>query len=101
MGKARRERRGARQWSVLLARHGRSGLTVAGFCRRERIGVVSFYRWRAKLSGAPRRPLAAEAAVGSAAEAFVDLGSVAAPMSGRFELRVDLGGGVIVHLARG
>ena len=100
MGKARRARRGAQQWRVLLARHARSGLTVAGFCRGERIGVASLYHWRAKLSGAQAR-LRTPVATRNAAETFVDLGAMPAPGSARFELRVDLGGGLSLHLARG
>lgn len=39
----------ARVWRERLRRYGVSGLTVAEFCRRERVSVPSFYHWRQKL----------------------------------------------------
>lgn len=36
-------------WSERLRRYMNSGLTVASFCRRERVSVPSFYYWRRKL----------------------------------------------------
>lgn len=38
--------------------------------------------------------------VAGAANGFVDLGSVASPAPARVELRLDLGGGVILQIAR-
>ena len=48
------------QWRKRFQRFGRSKLTVAEFCRRERVSVPSFYQWRRKLadsssSGRPPR----------------------------------------------
>lgn len=39
------------QWAERLERFGKSGQTVADFCRDEGVGVPSFYQWRRKLSG--------------------------------------------------
>lgn len=36
-------------WVERLRRYVDSGLTVAAFCRRERVSVPSFYYWRRKL----------------------------------------------------
>jgi hypothetical protein len=77
-------------------------LTVEDFCRREGIGVWSLYRWRSRL-GAPAQSVeAAEvpAARGTPSAGFIDLGALGSSSS-RFEVRLDLGGGVLVQLVRG
>jgi hypothetical protein len=37
-------------WGERLRRYERSGLTVAEFCRRDRVSVPSFYQWRRRLA---------------------------------------------------
>jgi hypothetical protein len=66
-------------------------LSVAAFCTRERVSAASFYQWRARL--------ARTTAAAPSPAAFVDLGTLAG--SGRLELRMSLGGGVVLQLARG
>jgi len=81
----------------LLARFESAGLSVAAFCARESISEASFYRWRGLLpsSGAGHD-------LAQAAGAFVDLGPMASGARGaRLEVRLDLGGGVVLHLVRG
>jgi len=41
-------------WRRRVRRFGRSGLTVARFCRQEGVSTASFYRWRNRL--ADQRP---------------------------------------------
>ena len=101
----KRQRLGAQRWRALLARFAGSGLTVTAFCRREAIGTASFYRWRALFGTASTvvvQSLVAQASPRARAD-FVDLGPLvtteAAPA--RFELRLDLGGGLMLHLVRG
>lgn len=91
----RRVRRGAEGWQALLARHAASGLSVAAFCARERVSAASFYQWRSRLRRAPASASPADNPGG----AFLDLGALGS--SGRFELRIELGGGVVLHLVRG
>ena len=92
----KRVRWNAENWKTLLANQLASGLSVAAFCARERLSTASFYQWRSRLdSKALRAPLVASAAGG----AFVDLGALDA--SSRFELRVELGGGLVLQLVRG
>ena len=47
------------EWHERLRRFARSKLSVAEFCRRERVSTPSFYQWRRKLadssSGSPAR----------------------------------------------
>ena len=38
------------QWRQRFRRFGRSKLTVAEFCRRERVSVPSFYEWRRRVA---------------------------------------------------
>lgn len=78
-------------WQAMVARQAGSGLSVAAFCARERLSAASFYQWRSRL----RR----DAVPAAAPAAFVDLGSLSP--GGRLELRIDLGGGVVLQLARG
>jgi hypothetical protein len=37
-------------WREVLARQAESGLSVAEFCRREKLGQPSFYAWRRALA---------------------------------------------------
>jgi transposase len=39
-------------WQERLRRYERSGLTIAAFCRRERVSQAAFYYWRKRLGGA-------------------------------------------------
>lgn len=92
-------RRNEHEWRSLLARFGSSGLGVEAFCRREAISAASFYRWRQLLreahSGGEETPR--DTAVG-----FLDLGMLGSGSSGRrLDLKLDLGGGLTLHLVRG
>ena len=101
-------------WRNRLARYAASKLTVEAFCRREAVPVGTFYGWQARLrtrdAGAvPRTALALSPSP------FVDLGPVnslasSAASSGHdhaphhahasLDIRLDLGGGVVLHIAR-
>ena len=102
----RRRRLGAEAWRGLLARFVVSGLTVTAFCEREAVSAASFYRWRMQLGGQPlatARSALPTAVVSRAQTAFVDLGALtqASASSSCFELRLDLGGGLLLSLVRG
>ena len=102
MERTQRPRPSAAMRRAIMARFAASGLAVGAFCQRESISASSFYRWRALLGdfspreGAPRGSLSA---TGREA-AFVDLGRLPAAHA-PLELRLDLGGGVLLHLVRG
>ena len=98
-------------WRDRMARHAGSGQSVEVFCKNEGVSAWSFYRWR-KLLGVGRKPskgLARKLPV-----PFVDLGSMPAPhvhnelsgkrmpveRAGGIEIRIDLGGGVVLTVAR-
>ena len=68
------------------------------YCAREGISIASYHRWR-RLLAAPTR-CAMTTSEARAAPAFVDLSALTGAGS-RLELRLDLGGGVILQIARG
>jgi putative transposase len=106
MQQIKRGRRGAEGWGEVLSRFAQSGLTVQAFCDREGFSTASLYRWRSILSGAQDqgRPgksvrVSKPARVAKPIAGFVDLGALSTGGS-RFEVRLDLGGGVLLHLVR-
>ena len=103
-------------WRERVARQAASGKTIAVFCREEGIGKSTLSNWRRRLGIAGT--VAPAAAAGSP---FLDLGPVKAnpvkalttppspaPLTGtardgfaaRLELRLELGYGVVLHIAR-
>jgi transposase-like protein len=98
----RRRRRAAAAWRELLERQAESGLSVDAFCRSEDINRGSFYVWRSRLrreDGAEERRPRSQRVEPQRPAGFIDLGALSS--GGRFEVRLDLGGGVVLHLARG
>lgn len=93
------ERRTKAAWDGLVAGQARSGLTVAAYCRRERICTASFYRWRA-IFGKGLVAAPGGTVVARSEPAFVDLGPLMRPGQ-RVEVRVELGAGVVLQLSRG
>jgi hypothetical protein len=105
MEKIARERRSESAWCEIVARQAESGLSVHAFCERESINVASLYGWRSRLrqearekSIPPRAPR--KAGLERSEGGFIDLGALSSGGS-RFEVRLDLGGGVLLHLVRG
>jgi hypothetical protein len=98
LGKSKWVRRNEAQWRSLLSRFSDSGLSVSVFCRREAVSTASFYRWR----GVIERHDGGKDLTVRSEPAFVDLGTLRGE-SGRgssVELRLDLGGGLTLHLVR-
>ena len=101
-----RQRRSESAWREIVARQEQSGLAVQEFCEREGLKAASLYGWRVRLRREPagkntsarisRRRARAEKVSGE----FIDLGAIDSSR-GRFEVRLDLGGGVLLHLVRG
>jgi hypothetical protein len=102
MGQSKRIRRSAAVWQQLFSRQSSSGLSVPKFCRREGINASLFRRWRLTLKDSEIDRRVATRAEPAAQEPvpFIDLGDL---RSGgpRLEVRLDLGGGVILSIARG
>lgn len=98
-------------WGEVLERFAVAGTTVGEFCERERLSTSSFYRWRDRLQSArtdtravePRLPSAAGVAERPRAAHFIELGSLAGSSrdaDSGLELRLDLGGGVVLQITR-
>lgn len=104
MEQNKQRRRDANAWREVLGSFAGSGLSVPAFCAREAISEGSFYRWRSILqrggTAQKRRAVVMAKQTPSEATPFVDLGTLQ-PGSSRVELRLDLGGGVLLQLVRG
>jgi transposase-like protein len=102
VGQGKRIRRSAAVWRELIAQQLSSGLTVPQFCRREGLNASVFWRWRLRLKrdteGGEVR--ARSPAVPVSAAPFIDLGDLRSGGS-RLEVRLDLGAGVVLSIARG
>lgn len=90
--KPKRRRLSAMAWREMVARFSSSGLSAEAFSERERVSLASLKRWQGEL------PQGEAARVGGGG--FVDLGSLRASSS-RFEVRLELGEGVLLTLSRG
>jgi hypothetical protein len=102
MSKSKRVRRSTGMWRELFSRQGASGLTVTEFCRREGINVGLFRRWRSALdlSGEDSKTRDDSASGAKSITPFIDLGTLSSRGS-RFEVRLELGDGVVLNLVRG
>jgi len=112
-----RRRLDEQSWRTVLARFDGAAMTLKEFCRREGLTRSRFSLWRSRLRTDPLRTPAAAVAKSvakpvtkSAALApklpFVDLGllGAAAPTPAAehtgIDLRIELGGGLSLHLVR-
>jgi len=94
----RRRMRSREEWERVIQEQAGSGVAVAEFCRREDVGMSSFYHWKRRLG----EDFEVEAT--SKGESFIDMGRVAAatPASaGSLVVRLDLGGGATLTIERG
>ena len=106
-------------WRNRLARFAASKLTVEAFCLSEAVSVASFYLWRTRLRNSQGKALTVPPVIPvAAASPFIDLGSVsrraisatavrdthdthlAHPEPAAINIRLDLGGGMVLHIAR-
>ena len=92
------KRRSRQEWRAVFDRFAASGLGVEAFCAGEEISKSSFGRWRSLLTDAGSATCVA-APVERAG--FVDAGLIGLGGGGRIEIKLDLGGGMVLHLVRG
>jgi hypothetical protein len=89
----------------MVTRFAQSGLTEEAFCEGEGVSAKLFHRWRVKrIKGAARavvvdKPVRVTPGPVSAG-GFVDLGPLKTG-DAKLEMRLDLGGGVQLHVVRG
>lgn len=96
----------AQSWREVFGRFDGSGESVVGFCKREGLGVSSFHRWRQRLAATSAASTSQEGrgpVRQSAAANFIEMGSMGAQAerASRLDIRLELGGGVVLHLVRG
>jgi len=103
------QRHGEQAWRTLIERQRASGMSIQTFCEREGVSRSSFGRWRSLLAkratGAQRLEectVGEHAAVAAPRSGFVDagmlrMGGVSEPV----EVRLELGGGIVVTIRRG
>jgi putative transposase len=99
----RRRRLSAQAWREVLRRFDGAGTSVAEFCKREGVCESSFHRWRSRLVATPGGGALVERAPQSTPATFVDLGALGAAgpaLAPRIDLKLDLGGGLTLHLVR-
>ena len=99
----------AQAWAEVFARFDGSGESVTGFCKREGLHTSSFRRWQGRLASTAATPLTTqardprEATRQAPAASFIEVGSMGAASqpAGRLEVRLELGGGLVLQLVRG
>ena len=101
---------GAQAWREVFRRFDGSGDSVVGFCRREGLNTSSFRRWRKRLettattsTAQMQAQEAREPTRQPPVASFIEMGSMgaASAAAARLEVRLELGGGVVLQLVRG
>ncbi len=100
MDKIKRIKRSEATWREIFARHVSSGLSVLEFCRAEGLNPGVFRRWRSALIEGVKVEQSKTRAKAKVVTPFIDIGAVGSSSS-RMEVRLELGGGVVLTLARG
>lgn len=89
------------QWRQRLERFAQCGLPVKEFCQTESISLASFYRWQ--------KELGMNDGASSAPAGFIDAGALRAGRrqpddehtgAAALEIRLELGHGLVLHIAR-
>ena len=99
----------AQAWHEVFRRFDNGGDSVVRFCKREGLNTSSFHRWRRRLRTTTTTAAACsskeprEAARLSAQAGFLEMGSMgaASAATGRLEVRLELGGGLVLQVVRG
>ena len=86
------------RWREIFRRQSGSGLSVAEFCRRERVPPSSFFLWKRRLGPAARAFVEAKVAGDGATPGQVTAGC---PMAGAGVIELRLRGGRRVRVGRG
>lgn len=98
----RQQRLDAKGWGDLIARQVDSGLSAREFCEREGVNLWTLYGWRSRLrtGSEERRAPAKQGSTPQPPAQFIELGGVKGTIS-RWEIRLELGDGIALHLVRG
>ncbi len=85
----------AKQWRERMERYAVSGQQIKAFCQTEGVSEAVFYRWRQRLADAVPSGGAGFIAVQATPDNVASASKAA-----QWELRVELGDGLVLHLAR-
>ena len=96
----KRIKRSESAWREIFARHAASGVSLLEFCRSKGINPGVFRRWRFRLNGSGRVGKVKAHRKAPVVGPFIDIGAVDASRS-RFEVRLELGNGVVLNIGRG
>lgn len=106
----KRRRLDEASWCAVMQRFAASGSTVGEFCVREGLSDSAFYRWRSRLAAEQTPSVVARSTARSrvtlatpSSSGFIDLGRLAespCEAGASLELRLDLGGGVVLQIVR-
>lgn len=100
----RRRRLDVDTWRGVFERFDAGDLSVAQFCHHEGLCVSSFHRWRSRVGArtVPTPPISRfEASCPQESAGFVELGAIRqASAASALDIRLDLGGGVTLHIVR-
>ena len=101
------------QWRERLRHFERSGQSVAAFCEAEGVSAWALYYWRRRLQemrGGSGKSVALKRQVAGRAEGFIDVGETGVGEDlavrsrqaggGGVELRLELGGGLVLQIRR-
>jgi transposase-like protein len=99
MEQIKRVRRSEAMWQEILAREAESGMSGQEFCRVEGIHPTVFRRWRSRLKCNGKIAGTKSRAAAKVVTPFIDIGAVAASRSA-LEVRLELGGGIVLSIAR-
>lgn len=84
-----RIRRTPEQWQAIIERQANSGQSASRYCDTHQLSYAVFSKWRRKLALAEPAPL-------------IDLSTlVMSPQVQRWDVELDLGGGVTLRMRRG
>lgn len=109
MESSKRRRLGQQAWGEVMKRFEGATMTVSDFCTREGLNTASFYRWRTRLASSG--PMQTTAGAGKAqprpghvgGAGFIELGSLASAAheaSPSLQLRLELGGGLVLQITK-
>ena len=97
MAKGKRDLRLEARWRELVARQPKSGLSVRGFCQRERLTESAYYAWRRELRLRDQEQVAGKQAAAKPAFVPVMLPQVT-PAEGDGHIIIELRGGRVLRV---
>lgn len=96
-GSTRRVRRSREQWQQIVADYESQNLTQKAFCAKHNLGSVSFNKWYHRLKSSQADGFVVLPAVNTEKAENV---SVEAQPAKHFEVRLELGDGLVLHVSR-